>query len=126
MGVSSDCGDAPVGTGGTIVPGAYVLTEYVRFAGGTSYPTPGAHIQQTLYMTGESALLISDDDNNFILDGTYRYLARGNAIGFAVFCETQPAQYRAFPTTATFTATGTTLELYDATRKVRQKFRLLQ
>ena len=121
VGVTWDCGSVPVGAGGTLATGAYVLTEYVRF-GGDSFPSLGAHIVQTLYVTASSLLLISDDDNNFCFDGTYTYVVQGNRIAFNALRESQPPFYRAFPASATFRATPTRLDLYDTTRLVRATY----
>jgi hypothetical protein len=121
VGVTWDCGSVSVGTGGTIVPGVYVLTEYVRY-GGESYPVLGAHVWQTLYLTCSSVLFISDDDNNFSFNGTYTYSVLANRITFTALVESSCSQYRAFPASATFRATPTGLELYDETRSVRETY----
>jgi hypothetical protein len=121
VGVTWDCGSVPVGAGGTITTGVYVLAEYVRY-GGDSFPSLGAHIWQTLYVTSSSVLFVSDDDNNFGFDGTYTYSVQGNRIAFTAVSESSLPDYRAFPGSATFQATPSAFELYDATRQVRATY----
>jgi hypothetical protein len=104
-----------------ITPGAYALTGYVQFQSDT-YPTLGGRIWQTLYVGASSALLISDDGNNFHFRGTYTYSIEDNRIVFVPSCESSLARYRAFPGAATFSATGTILEFFDETRRVRSTF----
>jgi hypothetical protein len=114
-----------MGTGGAITPGVYVLTGYVSF-GSDTFPRPGSRIFQTLYMTSASALLVSDDDNNFAELGSYTYAVTGNQISVAEVCEYQPLRYRAFPGDATFTVSGSILEFFDATRRVRSTFQRIE
>jgi len=121
VGVTWDCGAVPRGTGGAFTGGVYALIGYVNY-GTVTFPRPGAVIQQTLYIGNGRALLASNDDNNFGLVGTYTYVISDNAISLTANCESQPAQYRAFPAQATFTVTESGLELFDSARQVRSTF----
>jgi hypothetical protein len=118
----AQCGDLPAGAGGNILPGAYTLTEYASYGSGSTYPAPGVNVTQTLYLTESSLLLISDDSNNFYFTGNYRSTVDKNQVTFETLCESTLPQYRAFPAEATFTATTSTLELFDTTRQVRTKY----
>lgn len=126
VGPTDDCGDLPTGTGGAVTPGVYVLTGYVLFGNTHMSPQPGGRVWQTLYVTSTSALLISDDTGNMSFLGSYTYTIEGNRISFAAVCEGREPLNRAFPGEATFTASGSILEFFDTTRKVRSTFQRIE
>jgi hypothetical protein len=123
VGVTWDCGSVPQGTGG-VLNGVYALVGYVTYDQAT-YPKLGALISQTLYIAHGRALLVSNDDNNMGLVGTYTYAIDGNVVSFTANCESQGPDYRAFPAQATFTATPSGLELFDSVRNIRSTFVLV-
>jgi hypothetical protein len=120
-GVSWDCGALPEGEGGPIVSGVYALVGYVRYEG-TSFPALGAYVVQTLYLTDQSAFVVSYDDNDFGYAGTARYVVTGKRLMFTETCGSQPVMYRPFPAQPTYTAAGRVLELFDEARNVRSTF----
>jgi hypothetical protein len=127
IGVSVACGEMPSGTGGELTFGGYALTEYAVYTEHDvpSYPVPGAGIAQTIYVGSSSLVLASDDDNNFGFTGSYTMALGDDSFSLEPVCESTLAQYRAFPLNATFTATATSLVIFDADRRIRMSYELL-
>jgi hypothetical protein len=127
IGVSVACGEMPSGTGGVLSSGGYALTEYAVYVEYdiSSYPVPGAGIAQTIYVGPSSLVLASDDDNNFDFTGSYTMAIGDDSFSLEPVCESSLARYRAFPLNATFTATATSLVIFDAERRIRMSYALL-
>lgn len=104
-------GPMPVNTGGSIVPGTYVLTQMNAYVGPIG--PSGVAGQYTLLVTPVEFVVVGDrvagamPAANSKLSMTLKYSASSSNIQFSVYCP----QTAAYPRDVGYTATPTTLSL---------------
>jgi hypothetical protein len=101
----------PTGTGGAVVNGRYVLTEFKSYIG--SLLPAGQTLKQTLDICGESGQLVTNDKGKPEVHKSFTIKPTGTAPNLKQTCSTQMPDVE-IPY-ASYTATATTLTFYSTT-----------